>query len=947
MSSGAAGTGRDGAEREPGSRLEFAVLGPVRGWYGGRPLELGPVLRTTMLVALLLRPDVTVSRAELVDRVWGEHPPESDGVPGYIYQLRKSLAAAGADAKAVLRTDPGGYRFAGAGVGVDAVRVEEIAARAKKAAASGAVAAAADGYGQALAFYEGVPLAGLPGPFAERERRRFAERRIGLVEGRTDALIRLGDYESAIGEVSALLAEHPDREPLTGLLMRALYGAGRQTDALDTWREFRVRMLDELGLEPSEDLRRVHEAVLRGDDGTLGLAARPAPPRIRDELPADVGELAGRDDELARLAAPGSAVSAVDGVPGAGKTALAVRAAQLLRDEHPDGCLFVGLHGHSTSRAPLTPVRVVRRLLRSAGVNDQNIPDDLDELSANWRAATAPLRLVLVLDDAVSAEQVRPLLPGGTGNRVLITSRRRLPGLDVERRISLGPLTSDAATGLLSRIVGPARAGQEREAVRELASLCGRLPLALRIAGARLQNRPMWTFRDLADRLADDTGRLGELTAEERSVEAAFRLSYEQLPAGTQRAFRTLGHAPAPEFDELVLAAMLGCSRREAESVLEDLVDANLVQAPAAGRYRMHDLVAVYARRLAGEEPDVTSGLGVYLHACRAASEWGEPGFPSGPAPTESPFAGLMDASAWLDQAGDLVEVVSSAVAAGHSDYACWIAESAVDYLVRRIRYRECVALLEVALSEADTLADRRMATALRFGLGWAHLALGESVEARRWCEEGLRISRETGDRRETARGLCGLGMVTMLAGPLDEAEMVLAEGKALAEEVADSWLMERAVSGLGYVHFKQGNYERSLAAFAESREVAVKTGNPAMLGRVLSHIGSVRLHLGRSAEAAEPLREAASLAERVGDRLLSVSSLSRLGTAEQELGRLDIALAHHLRALSALTDQMSPWAEIEVRNRLGACRQARGEDEAAREQFELAAAVMADAEAR
>ncbi|MYW91388.1 AfsR/SARP family transcriptional regulator [Amycolatopsis rubida] len=750
MSSGAAGTGGGGAERG----LEFAVLGPVRGWYGGRPLELGPVLRTTMLVALLLRPDVTVSRAELVDRVWGEHPPESDGVPGYLYQLRKSLAAGGADAKSVLRTDPGGYRFAGAGVEVDAVRVDEIAARAKKAAAAGALAAAAEGYGQALAFYEGVPLAGLPGPFAERERRRFAERRIGLVEGRTDALIRLGDYASAISEVSALLAEHPDREPLTGLLMRALYGAGRPSDALDTWREFRVRMRDELGLEPSEDLRRVHEAVLRGDDGALAVAPRPAAaPRIRDELPHDVGELAGRDDELARLAAPGSAVSAVDGVPGAGKTALAVRAAQLLREEHPDGCLFVGLHGHSTSRAPLAPVRVLRRLLRSAGVNDQNIPDDLDELSANWRAATAPLRLVVVLDDALSAEQVRPLLPGGTGNRVLITSRRRLPGLDVERRISLGPLTSDAAAGLLSRIVGPARASRERAAVRELASLCGRLPLALRIAGARLQNRPMWTFRDLVDRLADDTGRLGELTAEERSVEAAFRLSYDQLPADTRRAFRTLGRAPAPEFDELVLAAMLGCSRRAAESVLEDLVDANLVQAPAAGRYRMHDLVAVYARRLVADEPDVASGLEVYLHACRAASEWDEPGFPSGPAPTASPFSGLVDASAWLDRAGDLVEVVSAAAAAGHPDYACWIAEGAVDYLVRRIRYRECVALLEVAVSEAANVADRRMTTALRFGLGWAHLALGDSVQARQWCEEGLRISRENGDRRGNRAG--------------------------------------------------------------------------------------------------------------------------------------------------------------------------------------------------
>ncbi|KAA9165573.1 tetratricopeptide repeat protein [Amycolatopsis acidicola] len=941
-----------GGESPP--RLELAVLGPVRAWYDGQPLSLGPVLRQAVLVALVLRPDVTVSQRDLVDRVWGAFPPDSDGVPGYVYQLRKSLVAAGVPAKSVLRTDPGGYRFVSAGVAVDAVRLDELAAEARRSAEAGESAAAIDAYGRALALFEGVPLAGLPGPFAEGERRRLVERRIGLAQGKADALIRLGQYDGAIEELSALIAEYPVSEPLTGLLMRALYGAGRQADALDTWREFRERLIEELGLEPGEELRRVHEAVLRGADSELGVASRPEPARrIRDELPNDVGDLAGRENELALLtvgaAGNGVSVSAVDGVAGAGKTALVVRAAQAMREECPDGSLFLELHGHSEGRGALAPERALRRLLRSVGVDDRNIPDDLDELSANWRAATSSTRLVLVFDNAAGAEQVRPLLPGGTGNRVLVTSRRRLTGLDVERRISLGPLASEAAAGLLSRLVGPARAGNEREAVRELARLCGRLPLALRIAGARLQNRPMWTFGDLVARLADDAGRLGELTAEARSVEAAFRLSYEQLTTEEQQAFRALGLAPAAELDKLVLGAMLGWPPHVAESVLESLVDANLLLAPAAGRYRMHDLVAVYSRRLAAQEPDEVvsalraGALQLYLDAARAASEWGGSAFVSGPQSGKTSFEGLADASAWLDNAGDLAEVVAHAGAIGRADYACRLAESLVDYMFRRGRYHECLTLLEDALSQVDNVPDGRLATSLRFGLGWTHLSRGDYEQARTWVTDGLRIVEQLGDKRELAKGLVALGTVTMAVGPHDEALDVLPRALAAAMEVEDDWLAERAISALGYIHHVQGQHEKSLEFFAQSRVLAEKIGNPAMLGRAQCYIGSVQARMGRFPEAAQALRESVALGEQVDDLLLLVGSLTRLGTVEQELGNLELALELQQRALAKLTEQTAGMMEAEVRNRLGSCLVARGEIAAAREQFERVLTLPSD----
>lgn len=599
-----------------GAALRFAVLGPVRAWRGPVPVDLGPVRQQALLVALLLRPDQTVSRQELLDGVWGAEPPGTGGkvIPVYVHRLRERLRGAdGSPSECVIRRDRSGYRFVSGDASVDAARLEQVAAEARAARESGDLDAAAGTLARALALFEGEPLPGLPGPFAEGERLRLAERRIALVQERLECRLRLGRYAEAVAELSALTAMHPHRESLAALLMRALYGNGRQTDALSVFKQVRTRLVADLAVEPGEELRRVHQAVLRADDAYLlgdavrhGPAAPPPPParRVRNELPGDVGELVGRDREIARLTAPYRAdvvsVAAVNGVAGVGKTALVVQAARALQADRPDACLFVDLHGHSEGRSPLPPARALRRLLRALGADEDS--DDPDELAASWRAATASVRLLLVLDDAAAAEQVRPLLPSGPGSTVLLTSRRRLAGLDVGRRLSLEPLDVQDAEELLARIVGRARADREPRSVRELARLCDRLPLALRIAGARLQNRPMWTFAYLVARLTDGGHRLRELTAEDRSVEAAFRLSYDQLPAAAKRAFRALGRSPGPEFDHLTLATLLDCTQQDAEHAMESLVDASLLHQPTAGHYRLHDLVAAYARRVASED---------------------------------------------------------------------------------------------------------------------------------------------------------------------------------------------------------------------------------------------------------------------------------------------------------------------------------------------------------
>ncbi len=924
-----------------GGQLRLAVLGPLRGWRGEEPLDLGPVRQQALLAALVLRPDEPVSQQELLDSVWGAEPPGTGGkvVPVYVHRLRRCLREDGAAAAdSVIGTSRGGYRFVSARVRLDSVRLAELVAEAEAADRAGDLAAAVEAYARALELFRGEPLSGLPGPFAEGERLRLTERRIALSQQKLERQLRLGRYAEAIAELSALLPAHPHSEALGALLMRALHGSGRSGDALAVFTQLRRRLVDDLGVEPGSRLRRVQEAVLRGDDEFLGVTvvrqARPARPR--NELPADTGELAGREPELARLGAPvaGAAVSvrAVDGVAGAGKTALVVRAAHRLRADHPDGCLFVDLHGHTEGRAPLPAGRALRRLLRAVGSDDSDLPDDLDELAACWRSASAPLRLLLVLDDAARAEQVRPLLPSGPGSTVLVTSRQRLAGLDVHRRISLGPLELDAAEHLLGHIAGRPGTPAERRLLRELAGLCGRLPLALRLAGSRLQDRPTWTVERLVERLADEGGLLGELAAGDRSVAAALRLSYDRLAPAEQRAFRALGRCPMVRFDRLVLAAMLGCPARAAEQLLDSLVDASLLEQPAAGRYRLHDLVAVYARQAVEQDPaDLATAARtrvyqLWVAAARCASDGGLAGYPTGPEPLPVPFTGAEEATAWLDAVGgELVDVVGHAAADGQVDHACWIAEAGVDYLTRQGRYHEIHAALDLALRLAAQVTDRRMGSALRLCIGYVHSTQGQYERAGSWFGEALRIGQRTGDRREEARALGGLGMTATALGRHAAALDRLTEAVRLAGELEDHWLAAVATSGLGYLHHVHGRHEEALDCFARCRLWGEKIGSRKILGNTACAAGSVYLELGRFTEAAAALRRAVELAEELADVQLCAFSLTRLGSAEQGLGNLDTAIELHHRALEMLPEQIPENLTVEIRDRLARSTAVRG----------------------
>jgi len=401
-------------------------------------------------------------------------------------------------------------------------------------------------------------------------------------------------------ELPALIATQPFRERLRGQLMLALYRCGRQAEALSVYAETRTLLTDELGVEPGPGLVRLHRQVLTADP-----ALEPAAPRT---LPYDLADFSGRGADMDRLltAADAVVISAIDGMAGIGKTALAVHAAHRLADRYPDGQLFFDLHAHTAGAQPVEPDVALEMLLRMLGIPAAAIPEGLEQRTARWRTELARRRVLVVLDNAASAAQVRPLLPGTPRCLALITSRRRLGVIEGATVVSLDVLPAGDALHLFGAVAGPARVAAEPAAAAEVIELCGYLPLAIRIAGTRLAQRPNWTVASLAHRLRAETGRLPELTLGDRGVGLAFAMSYAHLSPTQQQLFRLLGLHPGADFDRYSAAALADVPPRRAESLLEALVDAHLLRHSANGRYTFHDLLREYAHGLArtdGDEP--------------------------------------------------------------------------------------------------------------------------------------------------------------------------------------------------------------------------------------------------------------------------------------------------------------------------------------------------------
>ncbi|MBT2470211.1 tetratricopeptide repeat protein [Streptomyces sp. ISL-66] len=597
----------------PGNR--FAVLGPIRAWRGPEPLPSGTPQQRALLAVLLLRDGRTATAPELIDAIWGEDPPQQAlaTIRTYASRLRKVLDPG------LLVSDAGGYAIRlphpeALDLGIArAVAADAEAARNEK----GDRALARTLLARALDLWDGEPLAGVPGPHAETERTRLAEWRLQLLETRLDLDLELGHHAEAVSELTALTAAHPLRERLRELLMLALYRSGRQAEALAVYADTRRLLADELGVDPCPELSDLQQRILRAD-AELARAEDPAPaaapvPVRPAQLPATVADFTGRASFVNELGAILSgaegqvmAVSALAGIGGVGKTTLAVHVAHAARPHFPDGQLYVDLQG--TEARPAEPEAVLGSFLRALGTPDTSIPDSPAERAALYRSTLDGRRVLVLLDNARDAAQVRPLLPGTAGCAALVTSRVRMAGLAGAHLVDLDVMSPEEALQLFTRIVGEERVRAERQAALDVVGACGFLPLAIRIAASRLAARRTWTVSVLAAKLADERRRLDELQAGDLAVKATFELGYGQLEPAQQRAFRLLGLPDGPDISLAAAAAVLDRPEHATEDLLEALVDCSLLESAAPGRYRFHDLVRLYARACAERDEQPPSG---------------------------------------------------------------------------------------------------------------------------------------------------------------------------------------------------------------------------------------------------------------------------------------------------------------------------------------------------
>jgi DNA-binding SARP family transcriptional activator len=574
---------------------------------GGCVLPLRGPKQRTLLAVLLLHANRAVSVDRLVAAIWDDAVPATvvAQVQAQVSALRAALARAGPDQP--LLTEPPGYRLRVEPGQLDLDDFERLTCEARRALGAECAAEAADRFREALALWKGPALDGVTGGFVRTEAARLEELRLAALEGRIEADLALSRHGELVGELISLVAAHPLRERLRAQLMTALYREGRQAEALEVYRAFRTTLDEELGLEPGAELRRIEQAILTADPSLE--PARAVVVRRPALLPADIADFTGREEEIAVLsevltASRGSAVpvAVVVGQAGVGKTRLALHTAHRLRARFPDGQLFADLRG---TAAPAAPAYVLARFLRALGVDDAAIPDSEEERADLYRGRLADRRVLVVLDNVGRESQVRPLVPGASSCAVLVTSRFSLAGLAGARLLTVRLFEARQAIELLALSAGAARIEAEPGAAAAIVRACGYLPLAVRVAGARLAARPHWPLSRLAERLRDERRRLDELALGDLEVRASFALSYGALDTEQRRAFRLLGLLDGPDV-AASLAAALDVAPERAEDLLDALADAHLLEVAEPSRlrprYRIHDLLGIYARERAEAE---------------------------------------------------------------------------------------------------------------------------------------------------------------------------------------------------------------------------------------------------------------------------------------------------------------------------------------------------------
>ena len=918
--------------------VRFRLLGPIAVLIGEDPVQLGGPGTKAVLALLLLNANRVVPLDRMVDVLWAHEPPVTARtiVQGYISRLRKLLAEVDPWGTVLIETRSPGYQLA-----VDESRIDVSLAQRLLARSRGAPARRrAELLREAQRLWRGPALADIKDRVPAPE---LAELRLTVLEGRIDADLELGAHDELVGELAALVDEHPFREHLVRQLIVALYRSGRRAAALETYQRFARRAADERGMDPGPELRILHERVLHDDASLLDVEQpTPRPPMVGVLVPAQLPnttagftgrttELAWLDHSLTTVDDTATPVVGLVGPAGVGKTALAVRWAHKVTRRFPDGQLYASLRGFDVQRAKVDPAELLQNFLLALGVPVGEVPAELDDRAALYRSLLADRRVFVMLDDARDSEQVWPLLPGSASSMVLVTSRIRLDALVVgsgARMLTLGTLPRDDALEVLASTAGPGTEAERADRIR-LTELCGGLPLALRIAGARLAADPQWTAARLVEELSGGQATLDVLEAEgaQVSVRAALEATYRALPGRLAATFRLLGVFPGPRLDAHTAAALCAVPVGEAAERLRVMADWSLLvpdadgadsadgadgDAAQRGQYHLHDLVRLHAAALAHtdlfqhERAEALRRLErYYLAAADLARRLLRPpadGLDYASADPPQALPGLADADAalaWFSaQWSNLMSVVDAAAAAGHHTEVWHLARIVHDFRVVRAVRDDWLDLLGKGLAAARAAGD----------------GAGEVWMLSCRCAALYRLDR--------------------IEEMLPDAERAV----AVATRLQDLKLMSIAFRDTATALYVRGRIEPALTRLNKALELARRANFLAGEATLLNILAQVHRRMDRFDDAVAAEEQAFELYLKVGETGCSVFAVGNLGELHLERGLLDRAEQYARTAVEhAVASSLAPHEGF-ARHLLGRVLLARGDRAGAR--GELAAAV-------
>jgi DNA-binding SARP family transcriptional activator/tetratricopeptide (TPR) repeat protein len=912
--------------------VEFQVLGAVAAWHGAVQLDLGRRQERCLLGLLLLEAGRVVPAERLVDLLWRDTPPATGRrtVHTYVARLRGRLAPFGVR----IVTRGSGYVIDIDPKWVDVHRFLAEVAAAREVTDPGERATA---LAKALTLWRGPLMAGVADEeLVQRLGDGLEETRLGAVESGLEARLEAGQHGEVVGTLTDLVKSYPTREQLAGLLMLALYRCGRSADAVAVYREVRRNLVEELGLEPSDELQRLHRQILGNAPELAAPPARTAQDRpgqdhsLRRFLPRDVPDFTGRAADLARLDAlaeeqpPGAAavvISAIAGLAGVGKTALAIRWAHAVAPRFPDGQLYVNLRGYDRD-APMQPIEALGRLLRSLGVPPHGVPADPDEASALYRSRLADQRMLVLLDNAASAEQVRPLLPSSPHSLVVVTSRDDLAGLiarDGARRLTLDLMSTAEAVVLLGRIIGEERAAAESDAARRLAETCGLLPLAVRIAAANLLGRPEASIAEAVDELRGD--RLAALAIETdpgTGLRAVFDQSYRSLSEAGRRVFGLLGLAPGEDIGAAAVASLAGLPVDDVEHLLDALARASLVNHTDSDRFTLHDLVREYARSCAlRDETDSERRAAVHrlldhhLRAGHAAALQLGPSRdpislpPAVPGTIHIDSADHEQALGWftVEHRPLLALLDLAAEQEEFRPYGWRLAWTMSDFFDWQGHWRDWAHTHEVALRAITGTDDREGQAQGHRGLGRANVRLGRFDVAVEEFAAALGWFGQLDDRSGQAHVHLDLAWMcdsqSRYAQASDHADRAL----ALFRTIGNTSKEAHSLAAIGWYAARQGDYEECRRHLVEALALYQRNGDQHGEATASESLGYAYHHLGRHADAVRQYNHALDLCQSTGDRYGETVVLDRLGDVRRDMGALDAARDAWTRAADILED--------------------------------------------